>query len=208
MPEGAGAEGAPPEGAAPVDAPTPDRVKKRPSGAVLGIIGGSVALVVGIGVLTAIALSRQAAVLTAEETVELYLTALAESDAEEALSYLSSLAVDPDDPQMLTGEMLEYSNALAAIDDIEVGEPTEPDENGLVLVPVEFTVGGEPVSREFRVSEWEGAWEILDGTIRIPRMFDGMGYTVDGVEPSDSAVSAFPGVHQFEVSSERVAIAC
>ncbi|MDO5492907.1 MAG: hypothetical protein Q4F53_04780 [Nesterenkonia sp.] len=128
-----------------------------------------------------------------QAAVEGYLNALADGDAEEALSYLSN---SPSDTTLLTDEALSVSNEEAPISDIQVDEPaTESDIYG--DVDAEFTAGDESVSYTFYVmsSDDGDTWSVDNGTVDIsslPSVGDAT-LTVNDTEVDGDSVTAFIG---------------
>lgn len=169
------------------------------TGAIVGIVAGAVGIlaVAGVGISLALAAgSGSSAREEAAATVEGYLTALAESDAETALSFLDDSAGH--DTTLLTDDMLAASNALAPLGGIEVVVPEEADFS--VEISATYTIGEEDVATTFSVSDYDddGVWSISGGTAEISSsLFDGLALTLNGIEIEDAtSAEVFPGTYE------------
>ncbi len=161
-----------------------------------------------IGVALATAIWHRAAIghrdgQAARETVEAYLTAVAEGDAETARGYLGEV----DDDSLLTDEVLEESRARAPMTDITVGRATKNWlEDGVYDVQVAYTLG-EEVSTVMRVEEPTGRLEASN----LPRLwlaeFTDVDFTVNGAVPATDEPPVFPGSYLLEASNEYLEIA-
>jgi hypothetical protein len=131
--------------------------------------------------------------------VEAYFAALADGDAEAAKELLD---IPASDAKYLTQEMLDASQQLAPIADVEVGEPTGDSEYSQE-VPVSFTLGGKSVTTEIHVYDGNDGWFVSGGlgVVRVAQ-WDGLGLTLNGipVEGTDGQVSVFPGAYELAVS--------
>lgn len=195
--------GVPPYGGYPGAAPAPRKPLSK--GALFGIIGGAVAVVLIIAAAIIVPALLRGPAITASDVVEDYLTALSEGDAEAALEYVDTYG----DDALLTDEVLAASLELGAIDDIEVEEVSDSDEFE-TSVPVTFTIGGEEVSREFLVYNYTGddeEWHIADALISVSGFygFEGLGLTVNGAEAPENA-AVFPGTYELALGVEQFAI--
>jgi hypothetical protein len=131
---------------------------------------------------------------SASDAVKGYLTAISESDAKTALSYLSS---PPSDSTLLTDEALEASNKLGPITKITV--PKSDGKSSSDDVTASYLLNGEPVTTTFSASDYDrdGKWEISGGTGSIyTRSFDGLGLTINGVAVDAEQVDVFPGTYE------------
>lgn len=184
--------------------PAPAAPKKSGSkGLLWGIIGGAVALVLlliaGIVVASALRTPSQ----TASGVLEEYLTALAEGDAETALTYIETYA----DDSLLTNEALAASLELAPITDIVVEESEEQGRDAETIVSASFAIGGETVERDFTIYAYDDQWQIFDGIVTATvGNFDGLGLTINGIEPGDTSVSLFPGAYQLALGYDEFAL--
>jgi hypothetical protein len=187
-----------------------------PPAAIIGIVAGGVVV---LGVLAAVAVVVVLLVVgrgagspgpggsaesTPGETVEAYLRAVADSDAEAALALLTS---PPDDRTLLTDEVLEASNAAAPITGIAAEEPAAdeyyPD------VTATYAMGGEPVTATFSLTaDADGRWSILGGTaglsLGIP--FGGLDLTLNGVPVERDDVEVFPGTYALATTTPEFTI--
>ena len=186
IPSPAAAPGVP---GAPVSPP-----RKLGTGALLGIIGGAVALVVIVAVVVIAAILPNLTSGTSPSAVaEAYLTAIAEGDAETALTYLDDA---PGETTLLTDEVLEVSRSLAPIEDIEVVEATSDQFSGEVTVS--YTLGGEPVTTTYNVYNSDDEWEISGGlSTLITSQLKGLGVTVNGAAIDGDSYEVFPGTYEF-----------
>ncbi|MFG6503722.1 hypothetical protein [Microbacterium sp. P05] len=219
----AGGGGQPPYPYAPQPAPAQGPRKGLGTGAIVGIVAGAILLAaVVVGVLIAVVSNlgnRPTAgsgdpdtpTSTPAGVVRGYLEALAASDAETALSFISD---PPAASPFLTDAALETSNALGPITDIEVTEPEDADFS--ITVSATYSVGTEVVTAEYSVNEYdtEGEWSMTAGTADLmltSSRFAGLDMTLNG-EPLDSdTVAVFPGTYElatttpnFEVTGETI----
>ena len=136
----------------------------------------------------------------AVEVAEAYFAAIADGDAEAALSH--SYPPNGDDAA-LTDDVLAQSTDLAPITDIEVavakgGEKSEYS----VDVVVDFLLGGDPVTIETSVSDYGDDWRIHGLFTITAGMFDGLGLTLNGQEVSGDSIELFPGMYELELGLE------
>ncbi|SIO03328.1 hypothetical protein [Agromyces cerinus] len=196
----------------PADGMAPPPKKGLGTGAILGIVGGGLvvlialiaAIVFAIGAVRGIAGggSPFAGGGSAEETVEGYLTAIADGDAETARSFL--YASESSSP-LLTDEVLATSQELAPLTDIVIGEPEVT--GGYALVPVTYSIGDTPVTTEISVSEDSEGWTIPGGTGQLAvYQLDGLEPTINGVPVSGEYVDAFPGAYEYGVTVDGFAL--
>ncbi|KDA06901.1 hypothetical protein DC31_06565 [Microbacterium sp. CH12i] len=140
---------------------------------------------------------------TASGVVEEYLTAISEGDAETALTYVESYA----DDSLLTDDALATSLKLAPITDIVVEESEGSDGPGETVVSASFAIGGETVDRSFTVYNYDDTWQLTDGLVTATLAnFEGLGLTINGVEPADTSMSMFPGAYQLALAYDEFAI--
>lgn len=183
-------------------APTAPK-KPMSKGLLFGIIGGAAAFVLLIAAVIVVPILLRGAAPTASEAVEKYLTALSEGDAETALTLIETYA----DTSLLTDEVLGASLDLAPITDIVVEESEDASEYE-ATVSASFAVGGETIERDFTAyNSSEEGWLISDGLVMATLSnFDGLGLTVNGVEPGDSSTSLFPGAYRLALGYEEFAL--
>ena len=181
--------------------PAPAPKKPMSKGLMWGLIGGGALLVLLIAAAIIVPALLRGPAPTASSSVEAYLTAISEGDAETALEY-----VDPyGDETLLTDEVLKASNELAPITDIVVEESDSGSYDSTVTAS--FSVGGETVERDFTVYDYGDEFVISDGLSSISlSYFNGLGLTVNGVAPEDDYSYVFPGTYQLALGYEQFAI--
>jgi len=127
------------------------------------------------------------------DTVEEFLRALADGDAEAALSLVGDAQASP----LLTDEVLQRSNALAPLSNISV-EDADP-EGSEATITATFDVGEERIRRDFSLWKFSDAWEINDALFAIPLSeLDGFDPLINGVRVDGDVASAFPGAYELE----------
>ncbi|WP_378143872.1 hypothetical protein ACFJGV_10550 [Cnuibacter sp. UC19_7] len=175
-------------------------------GALIAIIGGGVLVLLLVVVIVAVVVLRGVASssggtgtggessTTPSQVVTDYLTAVADGNAEKALSYIGT---PPDDTSLLTDDVLAASNELAPITDISI--VSEDTSNGSSDVTVSYDQGSKPVTIEYSVLDYDGdgTWQITGGTGYISTSkFKGLGLTINGQDVGDvDEVEAFPGTY-------------
>jgi hypothetical protein len=135
------------------------------------------------------------------EAVQTYLEAIADGDADKALSLA---AVEPLDTTFLTDEVLADSAEVAEITDIRVAEVANEYTS---LVPATFKVGDQTVTENFFVTKSGDSWRLrtagseLDFTNMrkntLPLLINGTPLEVD-------KVMLFPGAYQLTSGSDYV----
>jgi len=173
------------------------------------IIGGVVIALIAVAIIVSMLQQRAAEQAAADRadaitaTVEDYLTALAESDAEAALSHLSS----PESSPLLTDEVLAASNEAAPIGGVEVEEQELDVDDYSWDIRAHYTIGEEEVTADFSVSEAakEGEFAISGGlgSLYVPSGYVGLGLTVNGVAVEAEDAAVFPGTYAVALSDER-----
>ncbi|RLP06741.1 hypothetical protein [Propionibacterium australiense] len=138
----------------------------------------------------------------ARETVEAYLTAVAEADAEKARGYLGEV----DDDSLLTDEVLKVSNERAPLTGITVGRVIRTRLiDDAYHVQVSYLVGDEEVSTVVRVETTGGlvitsvSWLWLTGV-------EDVDFTVNGAVPDTDEPNVFPGSYELAASNEYLEI--
>lgn len=174
----------------------PPSSRKGPSRrALLWLIGcGVVLLALVIALAVNLSGASKPARPAASDLVKAYLTALADGDAETALS-LVTLGPNKTDT-LLTHEMLAASLKLAPISEVSVKET--PSTSGVIDVPATFTLGDRAVAHVFRVADIsDEGWRVTNGTflVELPYL-QGLAPTVNGVEASGGIITLFPGGYQ------------
>ncbi|MGW8483010.1 hypothetical protein ACWGJP_07705 [Microbacterium sp. NPDC055903] len=183
--------------------PAPAPSKPISKGLIWGLVGGGAALILLIVAAIAVPLALRGPQVTAGDAVESYLTALQDGDAEAALEYVDSYG----NTDLLTDEVLQASLDLAPISDIVIGEFDE--DRYSATVPVTFSLGGQPIEREFDVYKYDDDWVIVDAVVSVYTVsgFEGLGLTVNGAEPpADEGFDVFPGTYAFELASDAFAL--
>jgi hypothetical protein len=196
---------APHPGAYPAAGFAPAPKKPMSKGLLFGLIGGGAVVVLAIAAAVIVPIVTRPAKPSASEYVEQYLTALADGDAETAITYVENYGED----DLLTADVLKESLKLGKIDKIKVGKETEGD-YGDTQVPVTFTIGDTKVERTFDVNPSYDGTEltIVDGLVSFSGLygFEGLGLTVNGAEAPTDSVYVFPGTYQLAVGPEEFAI--
>jgi hypothetical protein len=188
--------------------------RKLGTGALIGIVGGSILVVVILVVGVVFGISRiggltggggggggeapAAQASSPSDAVSGYLTAVADGDAKTALGYLSS---PPADSTLLTDEALAASNTLAPITEIDV--PETEGEGGSADVTASYLLNGETVTTTFSTLDYDddGKWELSGGTGSIyTKPFDGLGLTINGQAVDAESVEVFPGAYELATS--------
>lgn len=177
--------------------------------ALVGIIAavaalGFAAIVVAVVIDHQDAQPRSAA---AAETVEHFLQALADSDAETALSLLSE---EPRETTFLTDDVLAASNALAPLDDIEVTASSHPDDSG--FVSASYSLGDLSTTTMFRVEyrDRDEGWRISGGTSEL--YFDaggnlnGLDLSLNGQPVESDYFVVFPGTYELSTTTRYIAL--
>lgn len=207
-PQGYGQPGQPQYAGAPGSAP---RKKGLSTGALIGIIGGAVGLVILIIIAVFVfgALSSgggsQKTASSPEQAVEEYLTALSEGDADTARKLAGGSSSDV----LLTDDVLKESLEIAPISNIEI------DEEGIsegkydeTVVPASFDVGDQTVKRDFRLWQGSKGWELSDGLVRISlSQFKGLDPQVNGEKVGTDSESAFIGAYRIELGEKNFRLA-
>ena len=133
--------------------------------------------------------------------VKAYLSAVAEGDADKALSLA---AVQPLDKDFLTDEVLAESAKVAKITDIKVGDVANEYTSS---VPASFRLGDETVTSDFYVTKSGDDWKMreagstLDFTSMrkntLPMMLNGTAVDVD-------KVTLFPGTYTLTTGTDYI----
>lgn len=181
------------------------------SSALIGLIAGGVALlgfaaiVVGVLVDHRDAKPRGAAAAEAAEVVEGYLHALADGDADRALSFLDS---DDRDRTLLTDAVLAASNDLAPLEDIHVIALTQADDSA--RVEATYTIGLREVSTVILVTDdaGDGTWKIVGGTteLMLDRPVTAVDATLNGQPIHGDTVTVFPGTYELATTTQHFEI--
>lgn len=189
------------------------------TGAIIGIVGGSIALVVllivgGIMAMGALSGGSDASdkassssekpvktPKTATGTVELFLNSVADGDATTARKLAGGASSD----ELLTSEALAASLKVSPITNIVVDEDANEPDDFQATVTATFDVGDTPVTRDFKLWKASNSWEISDGLVSFSLdSFDGLDPAVNGIAVSGgSSMKAFPGAYQVTLGLDK-----
>jgi hypothetical protein len=134
------------------------------------------------------------------DAVKAYLEAIASGNAEAAIA-LSDTA--PTDATFLTDEVLQASNKLAPITEIEV---PEVDDEYAYRVAASFKLGKQQVDENFSVTKAGDTWKLREGfnDIDLSSRSRNFPLIINGVQAKTTKVRLFPGAYQFTTGSENV----
>lgn len=208
VPDGTGSVAPEAGGAVPAALPS----KKTSKALLWGLVGGGV-VAASIVLVLALGIPRSggsggsdsdgtAGAATAADVVKGYLTAVSQSDAKKAMTYLDQVS----NKELLTDEVLKESNKLAPITGIRTKETK--DQFGDAKVDATFSVGGKEVSVSYPVVRGKDSWTIVSATKALAmNRFKGLDVTANGVAlgPKDS-YEVFPGTYQLGLVSKDFAI--
>ena len=143
--------------------------------------------------------------VSSADTLRGYFEALAASDAAGALKYA---ATPPSDTTFLTDAVLQASNAISPIGNIEaVANNTG---NGYA----NFTIGTQPATADVNLVQVDGAWALpsVASSVNLSEVYlAGQGMTLDNVAldtlTSPAQVTLFPGTYQLAVGNPLLAVA-
>ncbi|MBZ2199729.1 hypothetical protein [Occultella gossypii] len=207
---------------------SPRKPKRKPmrKGVLLGIVGALV-LVIALVVVLSVTNARRAEQRAAEEAaaseaaaeaaaqaradaaiapVEGYLQALADADADAALTFLTIASPS----ELMTDEVLAASNAIAPITAIEV-TPVDPETAfGVVDVAVSYLLGDEQIDITLSVTgpysdEDTVDWELTGGygSLYVGDALVAAGGLVNGVQVTSASVDVFFGAYELSVSDPQ-----
>lgn len=202
--------GAPPR--APRPAPQP---KQRPKVSVIGIGALAIGFLLvgaftlfdlpsgGIGLLPGPGPEESAYAESEEfagsaQTVEDYLVALSEGDADTAREMLGREDSEP----LLGDDALLEAIAAAPISDIAV-EPGEASDGAYdASVSAAYSVGDRRIERTFELWHWGDEWTLVDGDEHLAlAKYSGLGLTLGGVDAEADGMYAFPIAYPAELES-------
>jgi hypothetical protein len=198
--------GPPSAGAPPLVAATPAPRRGLPLGAILGIVGGGVVLLLAVALVVAFVvvprLAPSAPDASPDGAVGAYLAALSKGDAKTALRYLGTTEGDR---TLLTSAVATESHKLGAIAAIKVNRPAASNPYGTTVL-ARYTLGGAPVIAPFDVRQKpDKTWAITDGIYQLDLSgLRGLPITVNGVAVTGSptSVPVFPGTYQLGTTSK------
>lgn len=199
-----------PYATAPADPSAPK--KGLGTGALLGIVGGGLVLLIVLALLVVVGIRSLAGSsdepeaggeLGPADTVTSYLSALSEGDSALALTFIG----EPEDSTLLTDEVLAASLDRSPIADIEIVSDESDEMSGDVTAS--YTLGGEPITASYGVQDYDrdGVWTISGGLSYLSlAKFAGLGLTVNGQEVDVEQTQVFPGSYEFAMADEDYAI--
>lgn len=200
-------------------APQPPK-KGLSTGAIVGIVAGSVVLVllVVVGGLYAVGslvtnsvagpLSTGGSVNKSSgspaDVVEEYLNALADGDAKTARNLVGETSSN----SLLSDEVLKKSLELAPMTNISVDKDSIQEDSYDATISATFDLGDETFTRDFSVYDsYSDGWAIQDGLVSVSlSAFKGLGPTLNGVKTSESYVEMFPGVYEIGLSVDAFTV--
>lgn len=142
----------------------------------------------------------------AAAAVEGALQGLADGDAAAVLAHIDT---DNAFEDLLTDEVLAFSNELATITDIEVTAPSEISEySSFVDVRASYTLGQTPVRATYSVSDFEssdGSWKVQYFLVdlNLGTGFRGLALQLNGVDVDRSDLTVFPGAYELKTTNEN-----
>lgn len=140
---------------------------------------------------------------TAKQAVTGYLEALAANDADRALEYAQN---PPTDKTLLTHSVLEASHELGALVIVNVPEVSG---GGTVQVPAEVTIGGQPTTIAFSVTQTAPGWRLgqVSSVVDPGALPQSLGPTLNGQALSDTShLEVFPGLYSFGESAREITL--
>ncbi|WP_157975719.1 hypothetical protein [Brachybacterium sp. YJGR34] len=197
---------------------------KKRTGLIVGLIaGGGCLLVLLLVVVLVIVLAvrggaggggeetgSEVAQLTPEEQatqlVTDYMAALEAGDSAVAMELMP--AGEDSDAEYLPAEVYDAGLTAAPVTDVVIGDPLI-DESGISgTVDVDYAVGGESTSAEFRVADYDSddvlALTSFSWYTELPEMYAGLGTTLNGTEVADGTVfHLLPGAYELGYSNEN-----
>ena len=132
------------------------------------------------------------------QTVEDYLVALSEGDADTARELLGREEAEP----LLGDDALGEAISAAPISDIAV-EPGEASDGAYdASVSAVYSVGDRTVERKFQLWRWGDGWTLVDGDEYLAlAKYSGLGLTLGGVDAEADGMHAFPIAYPAELES-------
>lgn len=135
------------------------------------------------------------------DAVQGYLQALANGDAQAALSFAST---QPADTTFLTNEVLAVSNKLAPIAAINV--PVVDDEYAYTI-DASYTRGGKKVNTSFSVQKDGDSWKLREAAYDLDlgsRLNKTLPMIINGVRVESGDISLFPGSYEFTTGTKNI----
>lgn len=140
---------------------------------------------------------------TSKQAVTGFLEALVAEDADRALAYALNA---PTDRTLLTREVLAASHKQGALAIVNVPEVAG---GGTVQVPAEVTIGGQPTTIVFSVTQTSPGWRLgqVTSTIDPGALPQSLEPTLNGQALSDTAhLEVFPGLYSFGESAPELTL--
>ncbi len=180
-------------------APAPK--KKRGKGLVIGLIAGSVGLVLVVAAVVVVLLTSTAAppstepdkVTTSTAALQGYLEALAAGDADKAKQYAMKV---PDESPLLTHDFLTATLAKSPLTEIQVD--AQKDVGTAASLTASYKLGGTLVQGSYQLTKVAKLWKLdsVVTTVDRPANWGTLGVTINGTTAPASQLSLFPGVYQ------------
>src|SRR5699024_6476573 len=157
---------------------------------VVGIVVGLL-LIATVAVVAVVTLSKKP-----EDAVKGYLEAVQAGNAAEALSYAEE---PPSDTTLLTDEVLQKSNELGGITDIEIRSSSDS------VVRASYRVGDQTALTSYEVTQTDDGWKLKTVAFRLGlrSVTKNAALVVNGVEaPDTEGAQVFPGSYELGTGSE------
>uniref|UniRef100_UPI003D93B623 hypothetical protein n=1 Tax=Gordonia sp. B7-2 TaxID=3420932 RepID=UPI003D93B623 len=182
----------------PAGPPPPPKSNKKMLGLIIGGVAALVVVVLVVVTLVLVLGGGEDKAGSAKEAVSTYLHALADGDAEKALSVVKT----PPTTTLLTNEVLKRQQDIAKITDIKVF-----DSNG-GLVKATYKFGTKNADVDILVSKSGGEWQLTNGALEINTTYLRIPQpTLFGVDVSnDSKVYVFPGPLVWGSKNQYIAV--
>lgn len=186
------------------------------TGAILGIVGGGLAVIVAIAVVVALAIvpkgsgaaDADAAIVVEQssdpaDVARQFMSALAKSDAKTALRYVDNVT----STEYLTNKILAGSNKVAPLTKVTVGKVLKPNDYD-VKIPVSYRIGDRSLSTTLNLFKSSSkGWRVQNSTVSLyVDPFVPLGLTLNGVAITGKSVRVFPGAYEMKLTNENFAI--
>lgn len=175
--------------------PTQQPRRKLGTGAIIGIAGGGVAVLVVLALVIAFAVVPRSGPSAAanpggpSDVVRTFLTALSKSDAKSALAQIDNVR----DRTYLTDRMLRASNKAAPLHGIVVGKNTDSTSYSAKVEAI-YSVGSKKFTTSFSLLKSKDAWHMGDPTSAIfANFYTPLGLTLNGIPVDGKTIRVFPG---------------
>ncbi|SYZ34104.1 Rv0361 family membrane protein [Propionibacterium australiense] len=176
----------------------------KPKPAKLIIIIVSIILALIVGTVLAITLLGGSNEKKAKQTVEDYLTAISQGDADKARSYLLGSLLDT---SLLTNEVLKDSNERAPMTNVAVEDAQQvTGSDTQYQVPVSYTIDDTTTRTKLLVTFSSGN-PFVDAPPTMPlSLLDDVEVRVNGVSPDSDSPYVFPGNYTITTDNEYLMI--